>query len=583
MVILMVNKIKNIKLNNLIPRFIASWFLITAFSLIKDNNFNNISFLQNNSLMLYIILFIIIFAFYSTINKYCKKVQIDSICLLINYSLCTYYWLKVFNSNFFFLITILIFFSIIIFYFINQNKEFLIKIKLNKKTSIILLTFSLLIPFSILTTILILRYFNFSSPNFDFGIFSNIFYNLKKSLIPLSTCERDFLLSHFAVHFSPILYLILPIYFLFSHPITLQVIQAILVFSGIIPLLKLCKHFKLTNKKTLIISVIYLFYPAISCGCLFDFHENAFLLPLLLWTFYFFEKDKKIFYYIFITLTLLVKEDASIYIIIFSLYQIFSRKKYLQGSITLIVSTIYFLIATYIINTFGLGIMSDRFNNIIYDTGLISALKTIIINPGYVLTQLLTLDKLKYLLLLFLPLSFVPFMTKKLSRYILLLPILINIITNYPYSYDITFHYSFGIIAFLFYLTILNLTEINNYFILAFSFIASLTIYYAYLIPDFKNNINNWNAYKNEYSELEKTLNKIPENKSVSASTFLVPHLSNRKYIYEIFYHENKLDIDYVIFDMRYEDNYETIEYYLNNNYKLEKSSNLITILKKEK
>jgi len=578
----MLNKIKNINLNNLIPRFITTWFLITALSLIKDNNFNNIEFLQNIKLPIYIILFIILYIFYTYLNKFIKKFHFNSTCLLLNYSLCTYYWVKDFNNNFFFLITILIFFSIIIFYFIKENNAFLTKIKLNKKISIIFSIFIVLIPFSILTTISILRYYNFSNPNFDFGIFSNIFYYLKETLIPYSTCERDFLLSHFAVHFSPIIYLILPIYYLFSHPITLQIIQVILVFSGVIPLIKLCKHFKLNKIKTIIISTIYTFYPAISCGCLFDFHENAFLLPLLLWTFYYFEKNKTIFYYIFLILTLLVKEDAAIYIIIFSLYQFFSRKKYTEGIITFIISTTYFLITTYIINKFGLGIMSDRFDNIIYDTGLISAIKTIIINPGFVLTQLLTLEKLKYLLLLFLPLSFIPFMTNKLSRYLLLLPILINIITNYPYSYDITFHYSFGVIAFLFYLTILNLTEINNkQLILSFSLVFTLTIYYAYLIPNFKNNINTWNSFKNEYVELEKKLKNIPETKSVSASTFLVPHLTNRKYIYEVFYHENKLDVDYVILDMRYEDNYETIEYYLNNNYEIEETSSLITILKK--
>lgn len=578
----MLNKIKNINLNNLIPRFITTWFLITALSLIKDNNFNNIEFLQNIKLPIYIIVFIILYIFYTYLNKFIKNFHFNSTCLLLNYSLCTYYWVKDFNNNFFFLITILIFFSIIIFYFIKENNAFLTKTKLNKKISIIFLIFIVLIPFSILITISILRYYNFSNPNFDFGIFSNIFYYLKETLIPYSTCERDFLLSHFAVHFSPIIYLILPIYYLFSHPITLQIIQVILVFSGVIPLIKLCKHFKLNKIKTIIISTIYTFYPAISCGCLFDFHENAFLLPLLLWTFYYFEKNKTIFYYSFLILTLLVKEDAAIYIIIFSLYQFFSRKKYTEGIITFIISTTYFLITTYIINKFGLGIMSDRFDNIIYDTGLISAIKTIIINPGFVLTQLLTLEKLKYLLLLFLPLSFIPFMTNKLSRYLLLLPILINIITNYPYSYDITFHYSFGVIAFLFYLTILNLTEINNkQLILSFSLFFTLTIYYAYLIPNFKNNINTWNSFKNEYVELEKKLKNIPETKSVSASTFLVPHLTNRKYIYEVFYHENKLDVDYVILDMRYEDNYETIEYYLNNNYEIEETSSLITILKK--
>jgi len=393
------------------------------------------------------------------------------------------------------------------------------------------------------------------------------------------------MLSHFAVHFSPILYLILPLYFLFSHPITLQVIQVLLVFSGIIPIIKLCKHFNLSKNKVLIFSIIYSFYPIVSCGCLFDFHENAFLLPLLLWVFYFFEKNKKTPMHIFIILTLLVKEDAAIYIMIFALYQILSRKKYLQGSIILSISIIYFLIATYIINTFGLGIMADRFENITYnDTGLIGAIKTIIINPGFAVTQLLTIDKLKYLLLLLLPLSFLPFITKNISRYILLLPILINILTNYTYSYDINFHYSFAITAFLFYLSIQNLSELktNYYLLLGIGIFSTLIIYQAYLVPNLTNVAKEWKVNKEKYIELDRILKEIPENSSVSASALLVPHLTNRKYIYEIYYHENKLDIDYVIIDMRYDDNnQETIDHYLNNGYVLFLEKELVTILKK--
>ena len=39
------------------------------------------------------------------------------------------------------------------------------------------------------------RVYSFSSPTFDFGIFSQMFYNMKKSGLPMTTVERDGLLA----------------------------------------------------------------------------------------------------------------------------------------------------------------------------------------------------------------------------------------------------------------------------------------------------------------------------------------------------------------------------------------------------
>ena len=50
--------------------------------------------------------------------------------------------------------------------------------------------------------------------------------------LPVTTCERDRVLSHFAVHVSPIYYLFLPFYALFPSPVTLEVLQALLLAFG---------------------------------------------------------------------------------------------------------------------------------------------------------------------------------------------------------------------------------------------------------------------------------------------------------------------------------------------------------------
>ena len=85
------------------------------------------------------------------------------------------------------------------------------------------------------------RVYSFSTPTYDFGIFSQMFYHMKESGLPMTTLERDGLMSHFMVHMSPIWYLLLPFYLLVPSPVTLQVLQAAVMASAVIPLCRIGK------------------------------------------------------------------------------------------------------------------------------------------------------------------------------------------------------------------------------------------------------------------------------------------------------------------------------------------------------
>ena len=119
-----------------------------------------------------------------------------------------------------------------------------------------------------------------------------MFHHMKEGFLPIVSSERDKLLSHFAVHISPIYYLLLPLYCIFPSPYTLQISQGIILAGGIIPFYLLARHKGLSNKVTVMLSIAYAFSPALICGTTYDLHENCFLVPLLLWMFYFFEKEK---------------------------------------------------------------------------------------------------------------------------------------------------------------------------------------------------------------------------------------------------------------------------------------------------
>ncbi len=429
-------------------------------------------------------------------------------------------------------------------------------------------------------TIGVLRYKTYSAPNFDFGIFVNMFHNMKNTLLPTVSCERDTIMSHFDVHVSPIWYLLLPIYALFPTPETLQIGQAVILASGIFPLYLICRKYSLSRSMSIGSSLIYILLPALSSGTFYDIHENCFLSPLLLWMFYFFEVDKPIPMYIFAVLTLCVKEDAAVYVAIFALYVFFSKRKRLHGAILVVASIVYISVAVSILEKTGYGAMTNRYSNYTGGKdGLFPIVLTCIKNPAYIFSQFAyagdngeTIEsKLLYILQMLVPLGFIPLITKKISRYILIFPfILVNLMPLYPYQYQIGFQYSFGSIAFLVYLFAMNVSDMKiegKHFAISFCAIASALIFTVSSVPVYKNYTELWAKNNSTYREMDKILDTVDPDASVTASTMLLPHIADRAEIYEVHYHkigtEDSVYTDYVVIDMRFSNGKTFLEKYL--------------------
>ena len=441
-------------------------------------------------------------------------------------------------------------------YFISKNEK-IVSIEPKRGVLIAAAFAAFIFVLATVSFVTCMRYLTYCSPNFDFGIFCQSFRNMKKQGLPLNTCERDSLISHFAVHVSPVLYLLLPVYFIFPSPLTLQISQAFLIAFGVFPLLLICKKRKLSSRAALIFTVIYALYPAISCGTNYDFHENCFLLPLLLCAFCAYEYGKTVPFYVFTMLTLTVKEDAFIYIILLALYMISEKKMRRHALIVSAISAVYFAFCVYMLKNYGDGVMSGRFSNLIFnaDDGLAGILKTFINNPGYVIAELIKsgnsrITKAAYCLLLFLPLGFLPFITKKPNRLLLAAPVCINLLGSSIYQYDPGFQYGFGISAFLFYASVVNYSELDgkvrkNIAVLALS--ASLC---AYPVIYGTSITNAFGRSRTTAKELDRILETVPEDASVTASTFLLPHICDRDVLYEAAYH-NAGDTDYAVLDMR--------------------------------
>ena len=184
----------------------------------------------------------------------------------------------------------------------------------------------------------------------------------------------------------------------------------------------------------------------------------------MLWVFYFLETKCYPAVYLFAGLVLLVKEDAPIYMAFVALYWLAARPRKRHAFALLILSVLYFIGAVWYLETYGDGAMFGRYQNLIGQTGTpIDLLRTALLTPSLVLRELLDEEKLAFLAYMLLPLGLLPVMTKRLSRLILLLPmVLINLMPDYYYQHNIGYQYTYGVAAMLFYLCILNLPELKG-------------------------------------------------------------------------------------------------------------------------
>lgn len=552
-------------LEKVICRLIASWCTFIAIGLKgKDIEYSKLEFAQDTKISTFVLTILAFFLLYTVVAAILKKYYTDSVFLMLGATFCSVKWIYNYNdSKYKLLVTLAIIavYCLFLLYFVHRNEELISKISFGKGAFVGCAVLFGVLSATVIAAITCLRYKNFISPNYDFGIFCNMFHYMRETGLPLTTCERDGLLSHFAVHISPIFYLLLPVYFVFPSPLTLQIGQAVVIASGVIPVVLIARQLGLSKKASTVAGFIYCLYPALNTGCFYDIHENCFLAPILLWMFYFFEKKKYIPMYIFALLVLMVKEDAAIYVCIFALFIILSRKKYLHGAILAGASIAYFLIAVKILNSFGDGAMVNRYSNLIFDPedGVFGIIKTGLFNPGFFLTQLFTtktatFDKFIYFIQMLLPLGFLPFCSKKPSHWLLLSPMLMNLLTYYVYQYDITFQYNFGHSAFLIYAMLVNLPDLKmptRRTLLSIGAAACCFLYISTVLPKLDSYAENYKKNKETYAQIEEILDTVPKDASVNAVSKFVAHMADREIIYQTEYHGNKPDVDYVVLDLR--------------------------------
>lgn len=403
------------------------------------------------------------------------------------------------------------------------------------------------------------------------GVYGQMLWSMSQHLTPNTTLEFGESVSHFAAHISPIFYLYLPFYMVIPSPVTLLVLQTVAVMSSVIPLSLIAKRKGLSDGMTVLICLLFCLFPALIGGSAGGVHEYALLLPLLLWLIWALEAKKGWMIWVFAALCLCVRETVAVHLFTLGLYWLMAhglRKNSVDqsharrtGLILMGVSITYLVAALLILTYMGKGTLITRFANItgIYNTYFDTLFKELVMNPAVAIYEVLTTDKLHFLLMLILPLACLPFATKKRTGLIFLLPlILLNLLSDFQYHYRLDYPYAFGMTAFLFYMVILALSERQATEAdkgMRTRRWVTMAVCFTLIIGSFHGTSY---AYRLEYLQggqaeitvINETLAALPEDASVSASGTLLSHLTRREELYAL---SDEVETEYVVLDLREE------------------------------
>ncbi len=437
---------------------------------------------------------------------------------------------------------------------------------------------------------------------YDFGIFVQMYHSITSNLTAVTTCERDTVLSHFNIHASYIYYLLAPIYYLFPSGNTLLAAQAVLAMGGVVPLFLIAKKHDYKGFPLVFVCLIYVFCAGILSPCYYDFHENAFLPTLLMWLLYAADQRKYVLFYVMSIITCIVKEDAPLYVICISLYLFFDEKrlKRINGIIMTVISGAYFMFINNWLAKNGDGEMmaSSRFGNLTINSedGFVGIIKNVLVDPAYFFSQFLTRrndadtpeQMLIFLLQIVLPLLFLPFITKKIHRFLLIIPfVIMNLVvgSGYGYASSIGYQYIFGPSCLLIYMLLINCDDFEpdkrNTFVTC-SAVASLIMTVSLLSGNIRY-YENYSERKESFQEIQECLDSIPDDVSVASNTWYLPHIANRDELFILDNNDFQIDAEsdsFVAFNelerydflvMNYNDTYiqDAVEYLIDNGFVL--------------
>jgi uncharacterized membrane protein len=384
---------------------------------------------------------------------------------------------------------------------------------------------------SILAAAAIHRHLGLRSSALDLGIFDQVVWGvghgngLRSSLKGGTSILGD--------HFEPILVLLAPLYFLWDSPLCLLAFQAFVLSSAAVPVFLLARQ-RLGPSSSLMVAASLLAFLPMRSLALVDYHPETIAVPLLAWALLALSRERPVLFLATIGLACLCKESTSLAAFGIGVASAIFGSTRMERTLGVVCAaasgTIFVLAVAVVIPHFrgGPNIYLGRYAYLgatNFGTLLLAPFRHPI---TFARALILPADKIRYLLQLFAPLAFLPFLR---PRWIVALaPVLVmNLLSEYPLMHAIHNQYTAELIPVLFAGVIDSVGTVWGRRVLDTPLLLILAVVAWGTSEPFGEF---WIPITDRDRAVETALQRIPASAAVSAQLFSVPHVSHRQDVF---------------------------------------------------
>jgi len=398
------------------------------------------------------------------------------------------------------------------------------------------------------TCYLTMKHYAFRTLMFDLGLYDHWFWTAFKSGPAAAGIP----------HNSLTLYILLPFYALYPSPVTLIVLQSIIVPLAAIPLYLLARLQLKDRMLALLVTALFLLYPPLHGLSQFDFHVEMFLPPLALTALYYLHMERWRQYIVASIIMLATMEYAAYIVLMMGVYQIIVYRKNLKLIKMKPVSRLKFSFAKNMLTGLVIVMLALAYFGA---STILSNMRLSVGNPmpgegAFNLKNLEVMKEMKasYVCKIFGPVAFLPLLSP--APLLMALPWLVHItFTTEPEYLKIFNQYSAFTAPFIFAGLISAFKKIGSRKVkvaLAVILIAA-TIYFIMSTDEVA--VSPWPNVGERERLLNELVQQIPSDAGVLTQNNIASHLTEREKIFMWpagapgFGPKNLEDVDYILID----------------------------------
>jgi uncharacterized membrane protein len=389
----------------------------------------------------------------------------------------------------------------------------------------------------VFSALVYLRHDRFASFSFDMGIFDQAIWLLSRFDGQFITVRG---LDVFGHHASVGFYLFVPFYWLGAGPHVLNIAQVLVAASGAVPVYLLARYRFSDGWAALALGTAFLLHPALQFMMWEHFHPETIAITPLLFAYWFSVRERWGWFAACAVLAVSFKEDVALAVAVLGVL-IALRGHRRTGLLTAGLALGWFFFVTrlllpaingteaFYVNFFG--DLGDSMGEIAWNA---------VRHPSRIIERLTAPDALDYLYKMTAPFAFMP-LAAPLVLLIGVPQTVVNLISVNSFTREITFHYAALPLAGLILATVegiwlstraLRLRRILAAAVLATSLAATVGWGLSPIGREYRKGW--WPLVEDSRRQVkEAALAMVPDGASVSASYHFVPHLSQRKAIFE--------------------------------------------------